>query len=378
MNDAGASSALHKLDVAASHAGIRRTNIIGTSRAELVHFVSELGEPSFRATQLIEAVHAQRLSDFGEFTTIPKKLRRALSEHFAVTRPHIDRVQIAKDGTRKYRFVADDDVAFEAVFIPEVAHGRRTNTLCVSSQSGCAVGCRFCFTASLRRNRNLTAAEIVGQVLAVQDDIALLDGCPKVTNIVFMGMGEPLLNFDEVTRAIDVLLDRSGANFPSRRITVSTSGIVPRIYALGRRSPVQLAISLNATTDETRTQIMPINKRWGLDALIAALRAYPLGNRRQITVEYVLLAQLNDSIDDAKRLVRLLEGIPSKINLLPLNPHDRTPFRRPSDARVLAFQQVLSRARLNARWRRARGDEIAAACGQLGETIGLPSPYTVN
>lgn len=362
-------AALQELDAASAPPLDGRPNILGVPRDELERFVVAAGEKRFRATQLVEGFFAQRKSSFEAITNLPKALRSALEDTFDTDRPVIDDVQVASDGTRKYRFLARDRSAFEAVYIPEVARGSSTNTLCVSSQTGCAVGCRFCFTASLRRNRNLSAAEIVGQVLAVRDDVAPLGDRAGVTNIVFMGMGEPLLNFENVTRAIGILLDEKGAAFPSRRITVSTSGIVPRIYDLGARVPTQLAISLNATTDETRTQVMPINKKWGLDLLIEALRAYPLGPRRRITVEYVLLGDVNDTQDDARRLVKLLEGIPCKVNLLPLNPHDRTPFSPPPWDRVLAFQDVLKRAKMNVLLRTPRGQDISAACGQLGETV---------
>ena len=186
-----------------------------------------------------------------------------------------------------------------------MAKGSRTNTLCVSSQTGCAVGCKFCFTASLRRNRNLAAAEIVGQVLAVQDDVSEIDEDARVTNIVFMGMGEPLLNYSEVTKACKILLDEKGCQFSGRRITISTSGIVPRIYDLGRELPTQLAISLNATTNEQRNRVMPINRKWPLEELLEAMRSYPLGNRRKITVEYVMLKDVNDTDDEARELIRV-------------------------------------------------------------------------
>lgn len=371
--DTALRAALQELDAASSPPPGGKPHVLGVPRPELERFVEAAGEKRFRATQIVEAFHRQRRTGFQEISNLPQTLRDALEQTFATERPRIDTVQVASDGTRKYRFVAHDGVAYEAVYIPEVARGSRTNTLCVSSQSGCAVGCRFCFTASLRRNRNLAAAEIVGQVLAVQDDVGQLGEGARVSNLVFMGMGEPLLNFDQVTRAIEILLDERGAGFPSRRITVSTSGIVPRIYDLGAKLPTQLAISLNATTDATRTQVMPINKKWGLDALMEALRRYPLPGRRRITVEYVLLAGINDSLDDAKRLVKLLDGLPSKVNLLPLNPHDRTPFSPPSLKDVLAFQRVLVRAGLNVRLRTPRGQDIAAACGQLGETVAQPA-----
>jgi 23S rRNA (adenine2503-C2)-methyltransferase len=303
-------------------------------------------------------------------TDLAKGARAELEVRFSLDRPRIDQAQVSSDGTRKYRFVAADaGGVFEAVYIPKVSKSGRTNTLCVSRQTGCAVGCRFCFTASLRKNRNLAAGEIVGQVLAVQDDVASLGSEARVTNVVFMGMGEPLLNYAEVVRAVRVLTDPKGAGFSTRRVTVSTSGIVPRIASLGRDVGTQLAISLNATTDAVRDRIMPINKKWPIAELVAAMRAYPLAPRRRITVEYVLLREVNDSLDDARRLVRLLEGIPVKVNVLPLNPHDRTELLPPTASAVTEFLAELRRAGVNAIERTARGRDIAAACGQLGETV---------
>ncbi len=357
----------------ASRATPARPSLVGQTRTELEGLAEAVGEPRFRGRQLYEALYRRRLASFDEVTTLPKALRASLEERFALERPRIDKVQVSPDGTRKYRFVAGDGLAFESVYIPEVARGSRTNTLCISSQTGCAVGCKFCFTASLKRNRNLAAGEILGQVMAVEGDVAPLGDGARVTNVVFMGMGEPLLNFENVVRAADLLIDPDGMGFSSRRVTISTSGIVPRIYELGKALPTQLAISLNATTDEVRTRIMPINKKWPLSELIAALRAYPLPPRRRITIEYVLLKGVNDSLDDARRLPRLLAGIPVKVNLLPLNAHERTELETPDPEQVLRFQEKLHEAGMNALIRTARGREIAAACGQLGESV-TPAP----
>lgn len=346
-----------------------RPNLLGSTLEELERFAAESGEPPFRGRQLFKWLFNHRIHDFSEMTDTPKRFRAALEGYYVIERPRIDTVQVSKDGTRKYRFVAKDNTAFEAVYIPEVAQSKRTNTLCISSQSGCAVGCKFCFTASLRKNRNLAAWEIVGQVLAVRDDVEPLGENAKVTNIVFMGMGEPLLNYPQVTRAASILIHPLGPGFSTRRVTISTSGIVPRIYDLGRDLPTQLAISLNATTDEIRSRIMPINKKWGLDELLAAMRAFPLHARRRITVEYVMLGGINDTLDDARRLVKLLDGIPVKLNLLPLNAHDRTEFVPPSNNAVHAFQKALRDNGVFTTIRTPRGQDISAACGQLGETV---------
>ena len=361
--------ALESLDALSAPPPDGKPNLLGVPMAELERFAEAAGEPRYRGRQIFQGLFQRRAQSFADLTDISKTLRVALEDAFDIGRPLIDQVQASTDGTRKYKLKATDGSIFEAVYIPEVARGSRTNTLCVSSQTGCAVGCKFCYTASLKRNRNLSAAEIVGQVLAVRDDVAPLGEGAKVTNIVFMGMGEPLLNYDHVTRGIKILLDPMGAAFTSKRITVSTSGIVPRIYDLGRDLPTQLAISLNASTNEIRQQVMPITKKWPLEELIAALRVYPLQPRRRITIEYVLLGGVNDRIEDARRLPHLLRDIPVKINLLPLNAHDRTELKTPEWSDVLAFERELKHHGMNAILRRPRGRDISAACGQLGETV---------
>ncbi|MEC8052229.1 MAG: 23S rRNA (adenine(2503)-C(2))-methyltransferase RlmN [Myxococcota bacterium] len=368
--------ALARLDELAADPPTGKPSLIGYTREELTEFIKNAGEKSFRADQLYNALFARGLTSLQDVTTLSKSLRAELESHFTVDRPTIDQVEASTDGTRKYRFVGVDGLAFEAVYIPEVATGSRTNTLCVSSQTGCAVGCKFCFTASIRRNRNLAAAEIVGQVLAVQEDVKELSEDARVTNIVFMGMGEPLLNYDHVLRSCRILLDPKGMDFSSRRITIRTSGIVPRIHDLGRDLPTQLAISLNATTDATRNEVMPINKKWPLKELIASLHAYPLAPRRKFTIEYVMLKDLNDSTDDAYRLIQLLKGLPVKVNLLPLNEHDRTPYQTPPWDRVETFQAILRDAGMTAIHRRPRGQDISAACGQLGETVPTDQAYS--
>jgi len=345
-----------------------KPNILGTPLPELTTFVEKHGLPGFRAQQIFHGIFRHRHKSFADITNLSKEFREILEQTFDITRPRVDQIKKSSDGTRKYRFLTSDNLAFEAVFIPEVAKGRKTSTLCVSSQTGCAVGCKFCFTAAIKRNRNLAASEIIGQVLAVAEDMGHKEPDAKFTNIVFMGMGEPLLNYEHVVRSVRVLLDEEGMDFSARRITISTSGIVPRIYDLGRDVPVQLAISLNATTDEVRDIIMPINKKWPIHELIQSMRDYPLQNRRRITVEYVLLQGINDSLDDAQRLTHLLEDIPVKINILPLNPHDKTSYLPPSAETTDLFQAELRRHGYHTMVRRTRGDEISAACGQLGET----------
>jgi 23S rRNA (adenine2503-C2)-methyltransferase len=346
-----------------------KPNLRGVSYDTLAKWLDERGEKPYRQKQIFAWVH-RAIASFDEMTDIKKGLREALAESFDLSLPVMQEKQVSPDGTRKYLFVSPDGGAYEAVYIPEVAVGSSTNTLCVSSQTGCAVGCTFCFTASLRKNRNLTTAEIIGQVHAVMRDVRDVGDTTgekaKITNIVFMGMGEPLLNYDNVVAACHLMVDERGLWFATRRVTVSTSGIVPNIARLGAETEVQLALSLHAASDDIRSQIVPINRKWGVAALVQALRDYPLKARRRFTIEYVVLGGVNDSLDEAHRTGKLLSGIPCKINLLPLNPHERTPHKAPDDAQVRAFQQVLRTYGFNVFIRTPRGQEISAACGQLG------------
>jgi 23S rRNA (adenine2503-C2)-methyltransferase len=344
---------------------VDRPNLRGVSYDTLAKWLDERGEKTYRIKQVFAWVH-RPVASFDEMTDIKKGLREALAESFTLDMPETATKQVSPDGTRKYLFTSADGGAYEAVYIPEVAIGSSTNTLCVSSQTGCSVGCTFCFTASLRKNRNLTAAEIIGQVHAVMRDVAEVGDKGKVTNIVFMGMGEPLLNYDEVLATCNLMTDERGLNFSTRRVTVSTSGIVPNIARLGKDTEVQLALSLHAASDDIRTKIVPINRKWGVEALVKALREYPLKNRRRFTIEYVMLGGINDSVEEAHKLADLLEGIPVKLNLLPLNPHERTPHVPPTKEAVMAFQQVLRDRAYTVFIRTARGQEISAACGQLG------------
>jgi 23S rRNA (adenine2503-C2)-methyltransferase len=360
-------TSLKLLDEASESPPLSLPSLLGTPIDELEDACVKRGEPTYRGRQIFQGVFQKRSTDFNDLSAIPKILRHKLAEEFSLQRPTVTSRQISQDGTRKYQMAGCDGALFESVYIPSVARSGKTNTLCVSSQTGCAVGCRFCYTASLKRNRNLAADEIVGQVLAVQSDVESLGQQAKVTNIVFMGMGEPLLNYPEVIRSIHILTHALGPNFSKRRVTVSTAGIVPRIYELGRDVDTQLAISLNATTNQVRDEIMPINKKWPIEDLIQAMRDYPLKPRRRITVEYVLLNEINDTTQDAHRLVKLLENIRVKVNVLPLNSHDRTPYDTPPPARVESFMAVLRNKGLNVIARTPRGRDISAACGQLGE-----------
>jgi len=366
----------------------------------------ELGVEPYRGDQIFRWVHGRRVDRVEAMTDLGKTLRARLAESAEVRRLAIDCEQVSRDGTRKLRLRTADGRMIETVLIPDgdaaapdddledddpaqepehLQHAlfpkRPKLTQCVSSQVGCALDCTFCATAKLGFGRQLSAGEIVDQVYRAQDIVSALDeadptrraGADHVTNLVFMGMGEPLHNYKNVVRALEILIDPAGADFSRRRITVSTAGLVPGIEKLAAETRtalrVNLAVSLNATTDEVRDLLMPINKKWNIARLLEAVRKFPLEKRRRVTFEYVLLDGVNDSLADAERLPRLLRGIPSKVNLIPWNPHELTdgtiPYRRPSDEKVRAFQAALKARGLAVYVRRPRGDDIDAACGQL-------------
>ena len=318
------------------------------------------GEPAFRATQLCQWVYKRQVTSVQHMTDLPERLRQRLQQQVYISTLTELRHQQSADGTEKYLFGLDDGNQIETVLIP--ADDRRT--LCVSTQVGCAIGCKFCLTAQGGLVRSLRPAEIVGQVLFFQAVAKAPER--EFTNIVFMGMGEPLDNFRGTVQAIRILTAEWGLGISPRRITVSTSGLVRRLEAFGREDlKVNLAVSLNATTDAVRTQIMPINKAFPLETLLAACREFPLAARQRITFEYVLLGGLNDSLEDAQRLVKLLHGLRCKVNLLPFNEVSGTPYRRPSDEAVQRFQEYLSQHHISAFVRQSRGRDISAACGQL-------------
>jgi 23S rRNA (adenine2503-C2)-methyltransferase len=319
----------------------------------------ELGQARYRGRQLFHWVQARRATDFDTMTTLSRDLRATLASRVTVSRPEVAREQRATDGTRKFLFRLCDGEEIESVLIPDDDR----LTACISTQVGCPLACRFCLTGLMGMRRNLTAAEIVGEILALQD--ALVEG-ERISNIVLMGMGEPLLNFHEVERALRILRDEHGANFSPRRITLSTAGHVPGIQKLAASDlGVNLAVSLSATTDEVRDRLMPINKRWPIAELLKACRAYPLPQRRRLTFEYVMLDGVNDTTEDAKRLARLLRGVRCKINLIPFNATPDLPDRPSPRERIETFQQMLYDAHLTATIRESRGRDISAACGML-------------
>ncbi len=334
-------------------------DVTGLLREEVEALVETLGQPRYRGRQLFRWVQARRVRDLAAMSNLARAFRDMLQSRVCIRRPETARLQRATDGTRKFLLRLGDGEEIESVLIPD----EDRLTACISTQVGCPLACRFCLTGFMGIRRNLHAAEIVGEVLALQD--ALAEG-ERISSLVLMGMGEPLLNFSEVERAIRILTDDLGANFSPRRITLSTAGHVPGIKKLAESDlGVNLAVSLSATTDAVRDQLMPINKRWPIAELLKACRDYPLPNRRRLTFEYVMLSGENDSDEDAARLVCLLRGIRCKINLIPFNATPDLPDRPSPRRQVEAFQKILHDAGLTATIRESRGQDISAACGML-------------
>ena len=342
-----------------------KQELLGVTAPEMEQLLAGLGEPRYRARQLYHALYHERQWELGKVTPFPAALRARLGERFQVTLPETEKTFDSRDGTRRYLFRLADGCEIETVRMPEP--GR--DTICVSTQVGCPVDCKFCLTGVMGFTRNLTAGEIVGQVLRVMDLRVMETNhleARRRFNLVFMGMGEPLLNFDHVMTAMKLLTDPAGVGLSWTRITLSTAGIVPGIERLGRE-PLRpkLAVSLNATTDELRNRIMPINRKWPLAELLRACREFPLRPREKLTFEYVLLEGVNDTVADARRLAQLARGIRAKVNLIGLNPGPELPFRTPPDETVLRFQQTLLQKGIPAFIRKPRGRDIFAACGQL-------------
>ena len=337
------------------------------TRAELREWAQEsLGERSFRGDQIFRWLHRRLARSFDGMTDLSRSLRERLGSVATVGGLELEDVRVAKDGTRKLLLVTHDGHRIETVIIP-MNDGRITQ--CVSSQVGCKIGCDFCLTARMLKRRDLTPAEIVDQVLYAVEELA--EG-ERISNLVYMGMGEPLDNYDAVVASVRILMDDLGQNFAGRRITVSTSGIASKIVQLGHDVPVNLALSLNASSDAQRSAIIPINKKWDINQLLRALDEFPLPPRRRITVEYVMLADFNDSLDDARRLERLLMNMKSriKVNLIPFNPWPGAPYQRPTTDRVDAFGRYLRDAYFHVTVRYSKGEDIGAACGQLdGEAV---------
>jgi 23S rRNA (adenine2503-C2)-methyltransferase len=329
------------------------------SPCELEDFVRVFGKERYRSVQILRWLYQKGIHSIEEMTNLSKRFRTDLGRISFVSRLSPIRVEEARDGTKKFLFELQDGNRVESVLIPEKAR----LTLCVSTQAGCALGCRFCLTGMTGFKRNLTTAEILNQVLAVRETLAVKEA---ITNIVLMGMGEPLANYDNVLRAIQLMLHPDAFKFSSRRVTLSTAGMLPEMRRLSEEKiAFRLAVSLNASDDETRSKLMPVNRSYPLKELLEICRDFPLRRRTRITFEYVMASGINDSPRDAKRLVKLLHGIPSKINLIPLNEAPGIPFKRPSDENIARFQQILMDANLAAIVRRSKGADISAACGQL-------------
>lgn len=355
-----------------------KINLRALSKAAMEEFVKEQGLPAYRAKQILHWIYGKKAESIEDITEFSRELRKRLSDIAYISNLELLKRQVSEDGTEKFLFGLEDGESIESVLIPD----EDRHTLCISSQAGCAMSCGFCLTGGIGFKRNLKAHEIVDQIIAVMkvksEELKvesseskipshpplLKGGAGGITNIVFMGMGEPLLNLDEVVEALHRITGFMG--FSKRRITLSTCGIAPAIAELYRKAPhVNLAVSLNAATDEVRNRLMSINKKYPIRVLLEACRKIPLSPRDRITFEYVMIDGINDSLSDAKRLVTLLRGISSKVNLIPFNPFAGSRFKRPSDERVLAFQEILIRGKIYTFIRKSKGQDILAACGQL-------------
>ena len=347
-----------------------RIRLVGLGRKEITEHLTEFGiEPKkvrMRTKQIFHWIYNYGVTDWSEMTNIAKDLRAQLAEHFSLARPEIVERQISVDGTRKYLIRMAPGIEVESVFIPDVS---KTGALCVSSQVGCTLTCKFCHTGTQKLVRNLTAQEIVLQVIAARDDLGewpTTQENRKLTNIVFMGMGEPLYNTEQVGDSLDIICDPEGLGIGRRRITVSTSGVVPEIGPMGARTSAMLAISLHAANDELREKIMPINRKYPLKDLMQACRDYPgLSNSRRITFEYVMLKDINDQPWHAKQLIKLLRGIPAKVNLIPFNPWPGSDYECSDWDTIETFADIVNRAGYASPIRTPRGRDILAACGQL-------------
>ena len=349
-----------------------KINLLGLSKSDISKHLFNLGvekkELSMRVQQLFSWTHSHGKKSFDYMTNLSKEFRDLLSKEFSISRPQIINKQISIDGTRKYLFKSENFGEFETVFIPEDERG----TICISSQIGCTLNCSFCHTGTQKLVRNLEPHEIVGQISAVKDDLS--DWCGKknstlkraVSNVVVMGMGEPLYNFENVKQGLKIIMDNEGLSISRKKITLSTSGVVPYIHKVSSEIGCLLAISLHGTTDEIRNELVPINRKWNIQELIATLKSYPnLSNTERITFEYVMLRKVNDSLDDAKRLVKLIKNIPSKINLIPFNPWPDSNYKTSEPETVKIFANYVKKAGYSSPVRKPRGVDIMAACGQL-------------
>ncbi|MDY6890166.1 MAG: 23S rRNA (adenine(2503)-C(2))-methyltransferase RlmN [Pseudomonadota bacterium] len=341
-----------------------KINLLGLSPAKLEDFFQQLGEKRFRATQVLKWLHQQGASSFDEMTNISKALRARLAEVAEIREPEVLLDKTSRDGTRKWVIRMDGGSAIETVLIPD---GER-RTLCVSSQVGCSLDCRFCSTGKQGFNRNLSTAEIIAQLRVAIRAFGPFDPAQRrVSNVVLMGMGEPLMNFDNVVDATQLMMDDNAYGLSKRRVTLSTAGVVPALDRLREVSDVSLAISLHAPNDTLRDQLVPINRRYPIETLIAACNRYleGLNDRRVITVEYTLIEGVNDQPEHARELVKLLRQLPCKLNLIPFNPFPNSGYRRPTEAAIQRFKEIMLKGSIMTTVRRTRGDDVDAACGQL-------------
>lgn len=342
-----------------------KLNLLGLTQSQLEAFFESIGEKRFRAGQLMKWVHHFGVDDFDNMTNFGKALKAKLKEQAEIRGPEIISQNISKDGTRKWVIKVDSGNLIETVYIPQNGRG----TLCVSSQAGCGLDCSFCSTGKQGFHSNLSAAEVIGQVWIANKSFGTIPGKidRAITNVVLMGMGEPLLNFDNVVAAMQIMMDDLGYGISKRKVTISTSGVVPMIAELTKHVDVSLAISLHAPNDELRNQLVPINKKYPLAQLLEASLSYisQLGEKRVLTIEYTLLKGVNDQLEHAEQLIALLKDVPCKINLIPFNPFPHSGYERPSNNAVRRFQDMLYNAGFNVTVRTTRGEDIAAACGQL-------------
>jgi 23S rRNA (adenine2503-C2)-methyltransferase len=344
----------------------QKTDLKNLTQEGLIEYVETLGQPAFRGKQIMGWLYRPGITEFSQMTDLAKVFRQSLEENSFISEFSDPIIEKACDGCVKFGFKLSDGHIVESVLIPEPDR----NTLCISSQVGCAMGCTFCLTGTMGFTRNLSPAEIVNQICGVRDYLLAqspqsLIGPDHITNVVYMGMGEPLNNLENVLASLSIIMEQKGLDISSRKITVSTCGIVPKIREFGEKSTVNLAISLHAISDAVRSRLMPVNKRYPLNELLAACRDFPMPKRKRIMFEYTLLKGINDSNEDARELARKLREIPCKINLLPYNESPQLPFESPKKERLLTFQKILIDAHYTVFIRNSRGTDISAACGQL-------------
>ncbi|MGB9628908.1 MAG: 23S rRNA (adenine(2503)-C(2))-methyltransferase RlmN [Thermodesulfobacteriota bacterium] len=342
----------------------QKIDLKNLSPLELQQFITSFGKEEYRTVQILRWLYLKGVHSFDEMTNLSKKFREELQEVSFISTLHSSLIEKSLDGTKKFLFQLEDGNRIESVLIPD----KKRLTLCLSTQVGCSLGCRFCLTGKIGLKRNLSTSEILNQILAVRETLS--DG-PTITNIVLMGMGEPLANYENTLKAIELITHSDGFRFSTRRVTLSTVGLLPELERLAKEKVrFRLAISLNASDEETRSRLMPINRRYPLKRILEVCRNFPLRARARITFEYVMIEGENDAPEDAKRLLKLLKGIPSKVNLIPLNEAPGIPFKRPQEDRIHLFQEILVKGGITAIIRTSKGADISAACGQLhGKTL---------